>query len=187
MKARKGVFGVVFIFTILWASESIAQGNIYTKELVKKEMKLNNFSAIEVSGLAQIYLSEGTETNARLEVSGVPINDVKVIVEEGTLHISTRGDYNGESIKIYITYIKIEKLLVTDSAEIFSNGPIKTNSLEISSLDAGKAVLDIDVNLVKILMKDSADLTLTGYAKNQKISSRSKNGKFDNSGLQLKQ
>ena len=185
MKTKSGVLGILFVFAVLWASESMAQGKTYSKELVKKEMSLTYFSSIEVTGLAQVYLNEGTETQARLEVSGMPIEEVGVVVEKETLKISTPGDYSGESVKIYITYKKIGKLLVTDAAEIFSNGPIKTAKLEISCLDAGNAVLELDVDLVEIRMKESADLTLTGYAKKQKILSISKNGTFDNTGLRL--
>ncbi|MDQ3534410.1 MAG: DUF2807 domain-containing protein [Bacteroidota bacterium] len=114
------------------------------------------------------------------------MDEVSVVVEKGTLKISTPGNYSGESVKIYITYQEVNKLLVTDAAEIFSNGPIEAPKLEISSLDAGNAVLEINVGLVKIWMRESADLTLTGYASQQKILSKSRNGTFDNSGLQLK-
>jgi hypothetical protein len=41
-----------------------------------------------------------------------------------TLKISTLGNYSGESVKIYLGYIEIKKLFVSDAAEIFSETPI---------------------------------------------------------------
>jgi len=177
------VITVLLVFSIGLGTQLRAQGKTYSKKSVKKEIMLPDFDKIEVYGLAQVYLSEGSKPYARLEVSGMPMDEVIVKVENRTLKISTPGNYSGESVKIYITYKEVNKLLVTDAAEIFSETPIRTSTLEISALDAGNAVLEINVNLVKIRMADSADLTLTGHAKKQKILSNSKSGTFTNSGL----
>ena len=141
MKTKKPLFGALIIFIIFFATDAVAQGKEYSKELVKKEMELTDFKAIEVSGLAQVYIGKGTEVKARLEVSGMPMNEVSVVVEKEILKINTPANYNGESVKIHITYQEVTKLLVTDAAEIFTDGPIETSKLEISAFDAGNAVL----------------------------------------------
>lgn len=185
MKSNRGVLGILFLVIFGSNTQLVAQAKTYSEETVKKEVALSNFNCIEVSGLAQAYIREGVKPHASLEVSGMPINEVIVKIENETLKVGTPLNYNGESVKIYITYKELNKLLVTDAAEILNDAPIRTSTLEITTLDAGNAVLKIKVDLIKIRMDDSADLTLIGQAKKQKILSNSKNGTFKNSGLQI--
>jgi len=186
MKTKRIVAGTLILFSMLWSLQSVAQQKTFSKKQVTKQIDLSDFTSIEVYGLAQVYLQKGLSPKADLEVSGMPMSKVSVVVENEILKISTPGNYNGESVKIYITYQEVNKLSVSDATEIYSKGPIETSKLEINSLDASKAVLEIDVVHVKIQMKDNANLILTGTTKEQSILSKSTSGTFDNSGLEVK-
>ncbi len=183
MKAIKSISIISLVVIIIYSNGVFAQSKTYSKELVKKEMELTTFHSIEVSGLAQVYIKQGLHPYAVIKVSGMPVDKVKVKVEGDVLMISTPGNYSGESVKIHIVYTEVDSLLVMDAAEVFSEGAIKTSTLEVTVLDAGNAKLEVDVSLLKVQMSDSADLTLSGYAKKQKILSKSKKGTLTNLGL----
>ncbi len=183
MKISRHANSTFLLFALILTLGMYAQETTISKVPVNKEMKLPTFHAIEVSGLAQVYIKQGAEPNVVLEVAGMPIEEVKCKVENGVLSISTPINYSGESVKIYVAYDQVNAIVVKDAAELFSENTIRTATLQITVQDRSNAVLELDVNQLDLWMKDSADLRLSGTARKQNIFSRNENGTFTNRSL----
>lgn len=170
---------IIFLFTNISCGQQAAPG------LQKETRTLAGFDALEVSGLAVVYFRQGPAKAAELEVSGMPIEDISMEVEEGVLSITTPGNVSGEKIAIYISSPSLRRIEVGGSAELYSKDAIQGNALEVVVDDAGAAWLDVAVDQLSIRMKGAGDLTLSGEAGDQQLRSFASRGTLDNSELKI--
>ncbi len=152
----------------------------------KKEINLTDFKALDISGLAQVYIKQGTENKVDMKVSGVAIKKIKVFVDNETLFIDTPRSISGESIKITVTYKKIVDIKVKDAAELTALNTIKGDVLKITVTQASGTAISVDLKHLEISMKNNADLKIKGITDNQRVKSASSGGTFDNSGLTIR-
>ena len=153
-----------------------------------EEREIEQFSALEVSGLVEVFITQSNGQKLRVEVSGMPITDVITIVE---------------SVQVYLNYQKLERIKTSGSAELTGTNTlnanqllittsgsgdikelsIKANTLSVSINGAGNADLDVDVQKLNIEMNDAGDLFIKGIAKEQNIRSNSSRGSLNNARL----
>lgn len=133
-------------------------------DMQREEREIAAFDKLEVSGLAVVYFTQGPLTKARLEVSGMPIEDVITQSEDGTLRIYTRGnDINNEQIAVYVSSPKLSAIEVRDAAEFKGQTQIIEKMLKVSSFGAGAVELDVDVDRLHLIM-DGGDIDIEGKA-----------------------
>ncbi len=158
--------------------------------LQKETRQLGAFHSLETNGLAVVYLSPGDSDVAELEVSGMPMEDLITEVKEGVLKIMTRGQHNGESIKVNISAKTLKSIIVGGASELYSRGPIESEDLRIQVDDVGSAWLEVATGTVNIYM-NGGDLFISGKTDNQNLKKtggrQSHRGSFDNSKLVIKE
>jgi hypothetical protein len=156
------------------------------KTLRTEERSLPEFHTLAVSGLAVVYLSHGETGKARLLVSGMPIEDVITTVEGGVLTVTTRGQHNGESIKVYVSSPALQAISVDGAGILYSENTLRAGRLEISLLGSGAAKLDVDARDLKVNM-NGGDLELTGKARRYEVFhlENSSKGQLLNPGLSV--
>ena len=165
--------------------------------------QVKTFKSLDISGLAEVFITQADTQDIVVKVSGMQISDVITSVKDGTLFISTKGFHRGESVKVYVTYIHLENINISGSAELTGSNTLNADSLfittgaagDIKSLKiaaetlsisingAGNADLDVDVESIDILMSDAGDLLVKGTAKSQKIRSNKSHGTLNNTDL----
>lgn len=165
--------------------------------------EVTTFRALDISGLAEVFITQAETQNIVVKVSGMPITDVITRVEENTLFITTKGFHQGESVEVYVNYVHLEKIGISGSAELTGTNTLNADSLlittvaagDIKSLEiaagslsvsingAGNADLDVEVESIDIVMNGAGDLSVEGSAKIQKIRSNSSRGTLTNSNL----
>ena len=156
------------------------------KPLRTEERSLPEFHTLTVSGLAVVYLAHGETGKARLLVSGIPIGDVITTVEGGVLTVTTRGQHNGESIKVYVSSPALRAISVDGAGILYSENTLRADRLEISLLGNGAAKLDVDAKDLKVRM-NGGDLELTGKARRYEVfhQENSSHGRLLNPGLSV--
>lgn len=165
--------------------------------------EVGKFTSLEVSGLAEVIITQASKQKLIIKVSGMPITDVVTKVENETLMITTKGFHRGESVQVFVNYNQLNSISTSGSAELTStntlntqqmlvttngagdikNLPIKADKLTVSINGAGNANLDVDVDSVVIEMNGAGDLTIQGVAKQQHITSNSSRGTLSNADL----
>lgn len=160
------------------------QPGIY--QVAKESRDIAPFDHLKVSGIAVVYLTQGPHRSARLEVSGMPIDEVYTDSDDGTLHVYTKGNYNGESISVYISSPDLYTIEAHDAAEVFGENPLKSHKLKIIAAGSGAVELGVDAGRLHLQM-DGGDIHLEGKATMEKIDflSDSDNGDLDQSGLNV--
>ena len=167
---------------------------------------VDNFHSINVSGLADVYITQSEFNRLSMKVRGMPIADVLTKVEGGVLNISTKGSHSGESVKVYVDYRQLINIRVGGAATLKGLNKLVTNKLIVKTEDAGdvdyleieatdlvvsindsgNANLKVDVGRSNIEMKDSGDLKIYGVAKIQNVKSHGSRGSLDNANLTYK-
>ena len=171
-----------------------------TKEEVREVAR---FSALDISGLAEVFITQADTQEIMVKVSGMPMTDVITRVEDGTLFITTQGFHRGESVQVYVTYVHLEEISTSGSAELTGTNILNADSLlittaaagDIKSLEiaansllvningAGNADLDVELESIDIVMNGAGDLSVKGSSKLQKITSNNSRGTLNNSNL----
>ena len=182
---------------------------VYGTEEEIRDVK--TFKSLDISGLAEVFITQaGTQADSQagtqnivVKVSGMPITDVITRVEQDTLFVTTKGFHQGESVKVYVTYVHLENITTSGSAELTGTNTlhadallittaaasdikrlkIMANNLSVSINGAGNADLDVEVESIDIVMNGAGDLSVEGSAKIQKIRSNSSRGTLNNSNL----
>ena len=151
-----------------------------------EERPISPFNTLVVSGLAVVHLSRGETKTARVEVTGMPIEDLITKEENGKLIITTRGEHSGEIIKVNISAPTLEGIEVKGSAELYSKDTILGDDLGIIVSDAGSAKLDINTTSVNIMLS-GGDLEISGKTGEQNVmrSGDYSRGTFDASKLEM--
>lgn len=168
-----------------------------------EEREVSQFKSIDISGLAEVFITNAKTQGIVVKVSGMPISDVITRVDEDTLVVSTNGSHSGESVKVYVNYVQLNSIHITGSAEVtgtntlvaddlllttgdsgdIKNLDIKADHLTVRINDSGNADLNVDVFTLDALMNDAGDLSIQGKAKTQNIRSNRSRGTLNNANL----
>ena len=187
---------IILSFVILQTACSVFVSQTESREVGK-------FTALKISGLAEVIITQANEQKLVVKVSGMPIADVVTTRENETLTITTKGYHRGESVQVFVNYKQLNSISTSGSAELTStntlntkhmsittNGAgdikyltIKADTLKVNINDSGNAYLDVNVNDIEIEMNDAGDLSIQGTAKQQRITSNGSRGTLSNADL----
>ena len=155
--------------------------------LMSEEREIGLFDKLRVSGLAVVYLRQGSPKPLRVEASGIPLDDIITEINGGVLNITTKGtNLSEESIAIYVTNTGLSSIEVEGAAEVFSQGLYKADILKLVSKGSGAIEMAVDVDRLHLQM-DGGDIHLEGRADMEKVDflPESDRGTLDQSGLNV--
>jgi hypothetical protein len=195
----------VVVSALLLAFLPTQQAQAAFFSLDEEDRTVGEFHAVDAGGLAQVYLAPGSETRVVVKVRRIEFGDVITRNENGVLTVSTTGNHSGETVKVYVTYTKLNSVHVRGSAEVYAEGvaeadlftvsthgagdikflQVKARRLDISINNAGNATIEVDVEVLAIEMHGVGDLEITGSAQRQNVRSFGSHGTLDNGSLQL--
>ena len=131
-----------------------------------EERKLDPFKGVKAAQAVDVYLKKGDKESARVVVSGVDPKEVVTEVAGSYLKVYMReGNYRGSrSVKVYVTYVTLEKLSASSAANIFSESTIKTSRLDVNASSAASIEVTIDAGDVLADVSSAADIVMEGKA-----------------------
>jgi hypothetical protein len=145
---------IVLFQTILFAQQS--------------EMRnVGSFRGIKVSGGIDVYLKKGDRQSVKVEVSGTAIDNVITEISGDYLRIHmAEGRYRGSrTVKVYVSYVELNKLTASSASNIYAEGTLKTKSLSLNASSAGTIEVTVDVESVTAGASSAADIELKGKAR----------------------
>lgn len=136
---------------------------------------LDKFNGIRVGEAIDVYLKKGDKESAKVEVDGVKLSDVLTEVAGSYLRIHMRsGNYRGQrSVKVYVTYVSIEKINASSASTVISEGTMKATSLDLGASSAANIELIVEAETVTADVGSAADIRIEGKAKNLRIEASS--------------
>jgi hypothetical protein len=128
---------------------------------------IGQFTGVKVAEGIDVYLIKGDKESAKVEVYGTSIQNVITEVSGSYLKIHMRdGNYKGRiEAKLYVTYTKLDKLSASSAGNIYSQGVVKTSSLEVGSSSAGTIEIEVDAGELDVSASSAGEIEIKGFAK----------------------
>lgn len=125
------------------------------------------FTGVKAAEGIDVYLTKGEKESVRVEVTGTKLENIITEVSGSYLKVHMRdGNYRGHvDAKVFVTYVKIDKLSASSAGSIFSEGTIDANTLEVTSSSAGNVEVTINAGSVEVSASSAGEAELKGKAK----------------------
>jgi len=137
--------------------------------------QIGAFQALRVSEAIDVYLKKGEKESVKVEATGTDLSNVLTEVNGPTLKIHMRdGNFRGrKSVKVYVTYTRLEKLSASSASNLFSTDLIKSGKLEISVSSAGSVEVKLESESVIVNASSAGKTVLEGNTKSLEIEASS--------------
>jgi len=128
---------------------------------------IGSFTGVKVAQGIDVYLKKGDKESARVEVTGTAADNILTEVSGSYLRVHMRdGNHRGNiNAKVYVTYVKINKLSASSAGSIFSEGTINADELEIGTSSAGNIEVAIDAANAEVSASSAGEIELKGRVK----------------------
>jgi ribosomal protein S11 len=125
------------------------------------------FNGIKVSKGVSVYLKKGAKESVKVEVTGTRLSNVITEVSGSYLKVYMKGDgsYRNVNVKVYVTYVKLEKLSASSAGNIYSQETMKADDMEVSASSAGNIEVVVDVNRIEISASSAGEIEVKGKAR----------------------
>ncbi len=133
--------------------------------------KVSSFSAIEVSGAIDLYLSQGNEDAVAVSASSDEIKQrIKTEVKGGTLQIYFDGRglnwkiWGNHKMKAYVTFKTLTRLEASGACNIRATETIKQEGLKIELSGASDFTGEVSVKKLRIDASGASNVKISGVA-----------------------
>ena len=155
------------IVSVLLLSVSVLVGQAQDSEV----RAVGSFTGVKSSEAIDVYLKKGERENVKVEVSGVKLSDVLTEISGSYLKIHMRqgNNRNRGTVKVHVTYVSLNKISASSASNVFSEGIIKSNQMEISVSSAAQVELQIDSEDLLVDASSAGDVVLEGKSKKLEV------------------
>ncbi len=139
-------------------------------ERITKEITVESFDKIEVSGAFEILLTPSESNVVIIEVDENLLRYIDIYVRGDRLFIETdRRLSSRKGIKIEVPVKELRAISSSGASDIESSEPISSSELEIEVSGAGKLDLKLDVKLVTLDLSGATLVYLEGVAERLEV------------------
>jgi hypothetical protein len=138
---------------------------VFGQETVTRS--LGSFTGVKAAEGIDVYLKKGDKESAKVEVTGTDPDNVITEVSGSYLKVHMRdGNYRGKiQVKVYVTYVNVDKLSASSAGSIFTDGVITAKSMEIGASSAGTIEIAVDATDIEVGASSAGDVELKGKTK----------------------
>ena len=146
-------------------------GNVITKEI-----SVQSFDELNVSGVFSVLLSQGSKEEVKIEAEDNLQTLFEVKNEGSKLSISMKKDVNFNSkkkMKVYITFKKLKSMDLKTVGNVSSDQNLSFDDLKIDNKSVGSVDLKLTTQNLNIDNKSVGNVKLSGKADNVIIKNKS--------------
>jgi hypothetical protein len=147
----------------LWASTLLIAIAILSYGQQIENRNVGSFSGVKAAEGIDVYLKKGDKEALRLEVTGASPSDVITEISGSYLKIHMKDvNIRNRNVKVYVTYVDINKLAASSAANIYAEGTVKGDGIEISASSAGSVEITVDANRMEVSASSAGEIDLKG-------------------------
>jgi Putative auto-transporter adhesin, head GIN domain len=136
--------------------------------------KVGGFTGVKASEAIDVYLKKGDAESVKVEAEAKTLPRVLTEIKDNTLKVHMKsGTSNNSSVKIYVTYTKLDHISSSSAANVFSDGPIKAGTMDISASSAASVEITLDAEAVNVDVSSAGNIVLEGKSKSLEIEASS--------------
>jgi hypothetical protein len=138
---------------------------------------VHGFHGIQVSNAIDIYINQGNEEVVAVSAKDIEYRDrIRTEVVDGILkiwydHKSMFWESGHKKLKAYISFKTLDKLSASGASDVYVDGAINGNSLDIHLSGASDFKGSVKVNELNIDQSGASDCTINGTANTLKVRS----------------
>lgn len=153
---------------------------------VNAQLNTEPIETIKVGGVAEVFFTYGEQTEITKEISGRIIPEVIVEHKDGVLRVTTKGEAQGEVVKIHVSGSSLKEILVDDRAQFHGTNTLHTKVLKIISSEYGSVDLSVQSDELYLNM-DGGDIIISGTTNNCfiEMNESEDHGTIDSSNLKV--
>jgi hypothetical protein len=127
---------------------------------------IGSFRGVKAAEGIDVYLKKGDIEALKIETTGTSPSNVLTEISGTYLKIHMReGNYRNRTVKVYLTYVEIDKISASSAANIYAEGAVKADDIEISASSAGSVEITVEVNAIEVSASSAGEVELKGTAK----------------------
>lgn len=135
---------------------------------------VGTFRGVKVSEAIDVYLKKGEKESVKVVATGTSPSNVLTEVSGSYLKVHMKeGNYRNRTVKVYVTYVNLDRISSSSASNVFSEGTIKTGSMEINASSAASVEISLDAESVTVDVASAGDATLEGKAKSLSVEASS--------------
>ena len=158
---------IVFVGIFLITAAQVTAQSVETRSV-------GSFSGVKAAEAIDVYLKKGDKESVRVEVTGTRLSDVITEISGSYLKIHMEnGSYRKTIVKVYVTYVKLDKIYASSASNVFSEGPIKASAMDISVSSAATVEVSLDAGDVSADVSSAGDIVLEGKCRSLEVESSS--------------
>jgi hypothetical protein len=138
---------------------------VFGQETVTRN--LGSFTGVKAAEGIDVYLKKGEKESAKVEVTGTDPDNIITEISGSYLKVHMRdGNYRGKiQVKVYVTYVNVDKLSASSAGSIFTDGTITAKSMEVGVSSAGTIEIAVDATDIEVSASSAGDVELKGKTK----------------------
>lgn len=132
-----------------------------------QDRKVGSFSGVKVAEGIDVYLKKGDREAVRVEVTGTDAENIVTEISGSYLKVHmAHGNFRGRiQAKVYVTYVSLDKLSASSAGNIFSEGTISADEMEIQCSSAGNIEVTVNCRSVEVSASSAGQVELQGKAR----------------------
>lgn len=141
-----------------------------------KEIAVSDFNRVVLTGRAVVHITQSDKESLTLSGSKSDLDEIKASIKYGQLVINHtkrgwfRGFFQSTEMPHYNLTVKdLDSITLKGSGEIYSDGPLETEELQLMIEGAGQVELDLKVKRIKAAIFGVGKVVLNGTADSQVI------------------
>ncbi|MEL6673978.1 MAG: head GIN domain-containing protein [Bacteroidota bacterium] len=159
-------------FTFSSSSEEEEANISMDGPIVSTAFDVDPFTRVKIGGAFEVELVQGSEASCEIDAPQELLDKLKVVVEDGVLHIRSEKKFNFQSregIKVKIVAKEFESFEIGGAASVNSNGTLSGNEMDFDIKGAGAVDLEVEVSDLEVEISGASQMTLAGSADDASI------------------
>ena len=135
---------------------------------------VGSFTGVKAAEAIDVYLKKGDKESVKVEATGVDISEVLTEVSGSYLKIHMlKNSYRSVNVKVYVTYVNLSRISASSASNVFSEGVIRSNSLDVSVSSAASVELSIEAGTSVVEASSAAEIVLEGKVRKLEVEASS--------------
>jgi hypothetical protein len=148
---------ILFMAVGMFALLSTAADSV----LVSEKRTLDNFTGVEMKTLANLFLTQSSTQEIKIEGSRESAARVTTTVKNGSLIISSDRELT-EPVNIYISVKDLYSIDLSGSGNITMQNQFKNDKLSVRHSGSGKIDASVDIKSLKVVLSGQGDVNAKG-------------------------
>lgn len=133
-----------------------------------------DFNIVKASEGLDVYITQGKDFSIEIEADENIIEFINTEINEGTLRIDCEEQIGrAKSKKVYVTLPEIIAINASSGSDVFGQGLIESNKLDLSSSSGADIRIEVDAESLTCDASSGADIDISGNAINLRANASS--------------